>query len=64
MSFNKIYILFKYQRNFTNTIYINNFDIMDPTAASFKRYWEPNFFQTLGLSLATGAIATSITHPI
>lgn len=37
---------------------------MDPTTASFKRFWEPSYFQAIGLSLFAGAVATAITHPI
>ena len=37
---------------------------MDPTTASFKRFWEPSYFTTMGLSLFAGTIATAITHPI
>lgn len=37
---------------------------MDPTTAQFKRFWEPSYFQAIGLSLFAGAVATAITHPI
>ncbi len=37
---------------------------MDPTKASYKRYWEPGFLQTMGLSMLAGTIAVSLTHPI
>ena len=37
---------------------------MDPSAASYKRYWEPGFFEMLGLSLFSGTVATAVTHPM
>jgi len=37
---------------------------MDPTTASFKRFWEPSYLTGLSLSLFAGTIATAITHPI
>ena len=37
---------------------------MDPSTAQFKRFWEPSYFQAIGLSLFAGAVATAITHPI
>jgi hypothetical protein len=36
---------------------------MDPTTASYKRFWEPSYFTAMGLSLFAGTIATAITHP-
>lgn len=32
--------------------------------ASYKRYWEPNIFTTLGLSLSVGALVTTVTYPL
>ena len=37
---------------------------MDPSTAQFKRFWEPSYIQTLGLSLFAGTVATAITHPL
>lgn len=37
---------------------------MNVSLASYKRYWEPNFGQMLGLSLFAGTVATAVTHPI
>lgn len=37
---------------------------MDPSRASYSRYWEPNIIQSVGLSLVAGALATSVTYPI
>lgn len=31
---------------------------------SYKRYWEPSYLTAIGLSLATGALATTITYPL
>ncbi len=32
--------------------------------ASYKRYWEPNLTQVVGVSLPIGALTTLITQPI
>lgn len=37
---------------------------MDPSRASYARYWEPNIFLALGLSTVAGAVATAVTYPI
>ena len=37
---------------------------MDPTRASYARYWEPSLVQTFGLSLLAGTVATAATYPI
>lgn len=37
---------------------------MDPSTAQFKRFWEPSYFQALGLSLFAGTVATAVTHPL
>jgi len=37
---------------------------MDPSRASYARYWEPNMFQSVGLSLFAGSLATAVTYPI
>lgn len=31
---------------------------------SYKRYWEPGYLTTLGLSLGVGALATAVTYPL
>lgn len=31
---------------------------------SYKRYWEPSYLTAIGLSLGTGALATSVTYPL
>lgn len=36
---------------------------MDISTASYKRFWEPNLFQTLGLSLFAGTVVSAITYP-
>ena len=36
---------------------------MDPTTASYKRYWEPSYIEALGLSIFAGTVATAISHP-
>ncbi len=40
------------------------FVVMDPSRASYARYWEPNMFQSVGLSLFAGSLATAVTYPI
>lgn len=37
---------------------------MDPSRASYARYWEPNVLQSVGLSLLGGTIATAVTYPL
>lgn len=37
---------------------------MDPSRASYARYWEPNILQSVGLSLFAGSLATAATYPI
>lgn len=37
---------------------------MDPSTAQFKRFWEPSYFEAIGLSLLAGTVATAVTHPI
>jgi hypothetical protein len=37
---------------------------MDPSRAEYSRYYEPNLFLTVGLSLFGGALATAVTYPI
>lgn len=37
---------------------------MDPSKAAYSRYWEPNMFQALGISLLAGTAATAITYPL
>lgn len=45
-------------------IYIDYFVVMDPSRATYARYWQPNLFVQLGLSTVAGAIATAVTYPI
>jgi len=37
---------------------------MNTFAASYKRYWEPSYSQFLGLSIASGTIASFLTYPL
>jgi hypothetical protein len=37
---------------------------MDPTRASYARYWEPNIALSVGLSLFAGSVATAVTYPL
>ena len=54
---------------FDYLIQINDLDnfllfAMDPTRASYARYWEPSLIQTLGFSMLPGAFATAATYPV
>lgn len=40
------------------------FVVMDPTRASYARYWEPNIALSVGLSLFAGSVATAVTYPL
>lgn len=37
---------------------------MDPSRATYARYWEPNVLTSVGLSLLAGAAATAVTYPL
>lgn len=37
---------------------------MDPSRATYARYWEPNILVSLGLSTVAGAVATAVTYPL
>lgn len=47
----------------TNAL-INLLFAMDPTKASYARYWDPSLIQTFSLSMVAGAIATAATYPM
>jgi len=37
---------------------------MNTHAHSYKRYWEPTYLQTTGLSIVAGAVSSFITYPL
>ena len=36
---------------------------MNNHSLSYKRYWEPSYFQTASVSLIAGAVASWVTYP-
>ena len=37
---------------------------MDISPVQCRKYWEPNYLQTISLSIVSGSVATLVTHPL